>query len=126
MNDKHKRAFGCFSLQDPNDAEQCNLVAQLNAAIERYLDDFDLDTYDEENERRLCPGCKSTLSGNGLSSLLSSTFVWGLVHGEGYCSHCGWLCRAYHVPKHEGKPIIEDGEPVVNVLPYKSLELKEE
>jgi len=58
-----------------------------------------------------CPCC-----GFGLGVLLG-TFVWGIAHGEGTCSSCGYPCRAHH-------PIYEQGndEPVMTlqnmVLPY--------
>ena len=37
-----------------------------------------------------CRGCGMSLSG------LLGTFTWGIVHGEGYCSHCLMPVRMYH------------------------------
>lgn len=39
----------------------------------------------------LCVGC-----GECLSSDFEGTFVWGLAHGEGYCSTCGYPTKLYH------------------------------
>jgi len=44
-----------------------------------------------------CPGCDAVLSRPGLMGLLSpGTFTWGIGHGEGGCSRCGYPARAYH------------------------------
>jgi hypothetical protein len=52
-----------------------------------------------------CLKCKSALEG------MFGSFRWGLTHGEGECSQCGWPCRAYHRPKDE------EGEIFNSVLP---------
>lgn len=44
----------------------------------------------------LCLKCGETLDG------ILGTFQWGLAHGEGTCSKCGWPARAYHRPKDNG------------------------
>jgi hypothetical protein len=31
----------------------------------------------------------------------SYTFTWGLTHGEGHCTECGWPARLYHFIKDE-------------------------
>jgi hypothetical protein len=46
--------------------------------------------------RVLCPCCDSHISGNGILDMLTSTFRWGLAHGEGFCSKCQWPFRMYH------------------------------
>lgn len=38
-----------------------------------------------------CPCCLATLGG-----FLTGSFEWGIVHGEGSCSACGWPVKAYH------------------------------
>lgn len=38
----------------------------------------------------ICPGCDSKLGG------MLGTFMWGLAHGEGYCSSCNYPCRGSH------------------------------
>jgi len=40
-----------------------------------------------------CLNCGERLDG------FLGTFTWGIAHGEGKCSKCGWPCRAYHNPK---------------------------
>ena len=37
-----------------------------------------------------CISCDCVLSG------LFGTFEWGIAHGEGYCSKCGYPARAFH------------------------------
>jgi hypothetical protein len=41
----------------------------------------------------LCLKC-----GSGLDGMLGA-FQWGLCHGEGVCSKCGWPARLYHYLK---------------------------
>ena len=38
---------------------------------------------------------------------LTGYFRWGIVHGEGNCTECGWPARAYHeiVDPDGGKPL---------------------
>ena len=40
--------------------------------------------------------------GRALMGLLGS-FTWGIIHGEGVCSHCGWPARAYHYYEVDGE-----------------------
>lgn len=35
----------------------------------------------------------------GCDHLISWSFTWGLVHGEGFCGNCGWPYRLYHFPR---------------------------
>lgn len=37
-----------------------------------------------------CPLCGATIGG------IFGTFEWGIAHGEGGCSNCGYPARAYH------------------------------
>lgn len=37
-----------------------------------------------------CLNCSAQLDG------ALGSFQWGIVHGEGHCTGCGWPCRAYH------------------------------
>lgn len=41
--------------------------------------------------RKDCVSCGLALTG------WLGSFVWGLAHGEGYCSSCSYPCRALHV-----------------------------
>lgn len=64
--------------------------AEKFAIINNYLKNF---TYQEGK----CPGCgnKCPGCGNKLGGFLG-TFRWGLAHGEGGCSECGYPCRGHH------------------------------
>lgn len=48
-----------------------------------------------------CLKCGEALT--GLASMLigSGGFRWGLAHGEGNCSKCGWPARMYHFIKDD-------------------------
>lgn len=92
----------------PEDHEEADAhAAQISRAVELYLKDF-ADTRDveaigvrETSDAILCP------RGHALSGFIFGNFVYGIVHGEGYCSFketseaepCGWPCRANHYVK---------------------------
>lgn len=57
--------------------------AEKFAILDKYLSNFVFDS-------GKCPGCGSNLGG------LLGTFRWGLAHGEGVCSECGYPCRGHH------------------------------
>lgn len=80
------------------EAEAAKLLAAMNAYLARFAAGFD------------CPGCKNKLGG------LLGTFTYGLAHGEGYCSHCSYPCRANHYP--------EDDLRFVLIMPYHPSELR--
>jgi hypothetical protein len=49
-----------------------------------------------------CPGCGAQLASESLldSAIGAATFTWGLAHGEGFCSKCGYPARGHHnIPK---------------------------
>lgn len=47
-----------------------------------------------------CVKCDRKLVGGIADHLLGqSTFRWGLQHGHGNCSSCGWPVVVYHFPK---------------------------
>lgn len=45
-----------------------------------------------------CPGCGATLfvGADDFVGMLTATFRWGIVHGEGNCSNCGWPATVHH------------------------------
>jgi hypothetical protein len=46
----------------------------------------------------MCAGCGAPLTG------FLGVFQWGIRHGEGFCSDCGYPTRMYHVLKdHKGE-----------------------
>ena len=83
-------------------------AAAIVAKIDKYLSSFAA-----PNPRRplavgmvfgsaTCPNCDSQLDG------MMGCFQWGMVHGEGNCTHegCGWPCRAKHeIPDVFARPV---------------------
>jgi hypothetical protein len=62
-------------------------------SVDRYLSAF---CPDEK-----CLSCGATLAG------MFGSFTWGLTHGEGFCSNCGYPARGYHTIRDEaGKPVL--------------------
>lgn len=56
-----------------------------------------------------CICCGYDLCGGMVGFLMGSKggFKWGLAHGEGYCSECGWPARLYHFVKdRDGKDLL--------------------
>lgn len=72
-----------------------SLDEQEIAAIDSYLARFTI-IRDERGSR--CPGCGSLLTAHDAITglFLGATFTWGIAHGEGHCSGCGYPARAYH------------------------------
>lgn len=67
---------------------------EINAAVLAYLRD--------NAERFVSPhgldgGCV------GCGRKIGLTFTWGIVHGRGRCSNCGWPARLYHYVEVEGR-----------------------
>jgi hypothetical protein len=54
------------------------------AELDEYLKNF------TEAVGGKCPGCNWSLGG------LLGSFTWGIQNGEGFCSECGYPCRANH------------------------------
>jgi len=59
-------------------------------AAEKYLHQF--------VKSDCCIGCSSQLGAKDICDLIlkAPTFVWGIEHGEGFCSKCGYPARAHH------------------------------
>lgn len=58
-----------------------------------------------------CINCGEDLSG------IFGTFEWGIVHGEGSCSNCGYPARAKHYIKAK-KLVVDDKEEGELILPF--------
>jgi hypothetical protein len=56
---------------------------QLHEVLDRYLSQF---AWIEEGGAMICPGCDTR-----------GVFAWGLVHGSGNCSICGWPGTVSHL-----------------------------
>ena len=72
-------------------------------SLDEYLEQF-AQPIRKENGGDFTGHLKCLKCGKSLDGILG-TFQWGIVHGEGNCSYCGWPCRACHRPKHEGEEI---------------------
>lgn len=76
------------------------------AALDAYFEAFaapDMGTGEDGKPTILavpCPGCGENLTPGLVGSLMGKPqFVWGIAHGEGRCSGCGWPARAHHFVK---------------------------
>lgn len=66
------------------------------AAMDSYFSKFVMPEAGRSDETTKCIGCGAILTGGIIGVLLGATFTYGLVHGEGFCSKCGWPARANH------------------------------
>lgn len=106
----------------PEDAtqEERDDAARAIRALRRYFRRFAVPaTKDAAN--MITGGLKCLKCSSPLDGYLG-TFRWGLAHGEGACSMCGWPARAHHRPRGE------DGEEVLSltniILQYHPDEVK--
>lgn len=72
----------------------------LSAIHEQELDKHFLQFLPPEGD---CVGCGSRLGVKddkeaflAMFGVQEATFVWGMTHGSGYCSKCGYPAQAYH------------------------------
>jgi len=66
---------------------------KLNKIYENHVTHEDLINYGTHVwlAKEKCPNCNSDLTG------ILGTFKWGIVHGQGFCSHCNSIeFRFYH------------------------------
>lgn len=91
--------------EDPAKAEAD--TTELRATLDKYFHAFAKPVRVPKEEANMlygslrCLNCETVLSG------ALGSFQWGIVHGEGRCSKCGWPCRAYHYPKHGDEKIFD-------------------
>lgn len=65
-----------------------------------------------------CVGCEEPLTGLEAVLMGRGGFRWGLAHGEGQCSGCGWPARAHHFVKgKDGREILSLENFVLQVHP---------
>ena len=78
--------------------EQFSVSGELtddgNKKLADYLVGFHAPNIDDDAVK--CVKCGSHIFGGGIMDALLSTFTWGLVHGEGFCTECNWPIRMYH------------------------------
>lgn len=69
----------------------------IKNALEKYFEVFISlkEVTKKSNGIQFCYSCQHELNG------FFGSFKWGLVHGEGFCSHCSWPSRAMHYIKDE-------------------------
>ena len=70
----------------------------MAAAINKYLSIFAKPVKRDGGGNMMLGDYECLKCGKPLGGALGS-FQWGLAHGEGNCSGCGWPCRVYHRPK---------------------------
>lgn len=68
-----------------------NDLPKLNGYLSGFVLGLGREDGKEVEQAGGCPCCLATLGG-----FLTGSFEWGLVHGEGSCSACGWPVKAYH------------------------------
>jgi hypothetical protein len=84
--------LGLALKEDASEDDQRSGMADL-ASVDAYLSHF-------------CPDAECLNCGAKLGGMFGS-FEWGLTHGEGHCSNCGYPARGYHtIPGREHKPIL--------------------
>lgn len=61
-----------------------------------------------KEEGQPCIRCSKKLRGTFTDQMLGlAGFEWGLIHGHGRCSHCGWPAVLYHFVKdRHGKELL--------------------
>lgn len=92
------------------DQETLSLVEDLD----NYLRSFAKPIREGDGTSWLFSDAKCISCGVSLGGMLGS-FVWGIAHGEGNCSRCGWPTRYYHrIVDRNGKPIFEPA--IVQIL----------
>lgn len=77
--------------EDAPDKKEATLMRQQSVRqLAEYLEDF--------SAGRNCPSCDALIRPkNMLEGFLLSTFEWGVAHGEGRCSECGYPVRGIHL-----------------------------
>lgn len=53
-----------------------------------------------------CLGCGHPLGGMFAGLFGPGGFRWGIAHGEGHCSYCGWPGRAHHFVRRPDGTVI--------------------
>lgn len=107
-----------FVVEPKEDTEETRQRAvDALAAMNAYLANFVAPVAHPKGKERgcVCFHCGEYLTGGGLmGSFFGGGFEWGLAHGEGHCSTCGWPARAYHF---NPTPDVERFTAVLSYLP---------
>jgi len=72
-----------------------NISGELDAETRTLIMDYLCKFATRGKEELKCLRCGSQQEGVRVV-LLGGGFTWGLAHGEGHCSKCGWPARMYH------------------------------
>ena len=120
LRDNVPRATWTDFLSEGDDGER-RLTDDEKAGMNEHFAHFMVPPRDEDNNE-LCPGCGKQMKGGVGGYLLECvgaavSVKWGLAHGEGFCSGCGWPYRVYH---YSVGPI----KKLVLGLPYHPAELR--
>ena len=100
-----------LTAKTPDNQERCD---EVMAVIDKQLHPFVAPTTNGDEPAK-CIGCGSALDG------FFGSFTWGIVHGEGACSNCGYPARAMHYLKDGGQELFD--RPLQYVLQYHPDEL---
>lgn len=70
--------------------------------LDEYFEPFQALVFGEDKDGKQtlppqkCLGCDHPLGGMFAGLFGPGGFTWGIAHGEGHCSYCGWPGRAHH------------------------------
>lgn len=98
----HCKAADLFSVKEGVDPE---IAKATMDRLDEYLQCFTL------MEKGMCVCCGAQQGGSDLADFMlgKPKFRWGLTHGEGFCSECGYPGRAMHyIGKGEEEIIIRN------------------
>jgi hypothetical protein len=97
IEDCRRRNLPHLTFTDVMKVTSGSLTHEEMAAINAYLHQF-TEIPDDERRGQRCPGCNAMLGYKDgmMGYLLGATFVWGLVHGQGFCRECHYPARLYH------------------------------
>jgi hypothetical protein len=89
--DEWRRSVAHADISDLGFEFEEDALETLRADVAAYTKKFA-----KPSEGRPCLACGASYGG----------FTWGLTHGHGHCSNCGWPATLYHYIKdREGKDI---------------------
>lgn len=87
-----------FDLTTKKDAEKSKRAKEQKKYFIKTINEYLKDFIPNDN----CINCEKALGG------IFGTFDWGLAHGEGFCSNCGYPARGKHYIKL--KKLVVDGK----------------
>ena len=92
--------------------------------VNNYLKDFAKPKKSDAADNLIQGNTKCLMCDAILGGVLGS-FRWGIAHGEGICSNCGYPCRAYHRPQLDGEDMFDRAIPIILQYHPKHISKKE-